>query len=186
MVNKVIAPRAWYVLRTKNALLAEQYIRNSIKTNEILKNTVDDVFVPLVEKVKIFKGKKITKTVELFPSFLFIHMEITKDNYNLIKYCPYVYRFMRYKSSSKEIKEGKYKFKMVTDEEIQRLREKITKKIEEIPTFQVGDIVEVLEGPFEKFRGNVVSVNSNKIDVVIKIFGRDVNSSFDAKVLRKI
>lgn len=51
-------------------------------------------------------------------------------------------------------------------------------------TLSIGDNVTIIDGPFTSFTGNVVKIDNEKIDVLVKIFGRDTNVSLSLSQIK--
>jgi transcriptional antiterminator NusG len=51
--------------------------------------------------------------------------------------------------------------------------------------FEVGESIIVSEGPFENFNGIIKEVKSDRVDIEIKIFGRNTAVSLTLEQIRK-
>lgn len=62
----------------------------------------------------------------------------------------------------------------MTEDEIQRLLQGITGKMNSRLTFRLGDTVRIKSGPFTAFTGKVQGINQAKslLKVMVNIFGR--------------
>ena len=54
--------------------------------------------------------------------------------------------------------------------------------------FEIGELVEVLEGPFAHFQGKVEAIDGSKgkITVSVDMFGRETNMELDYEQVQKI
>jgi len=52
----------------------------------------------------------------------------------------------------------------------------------------VGDLVEVLDGPFKNFKGNVeeIDVDKGKVKVSVDMFGRETKMELDFEQVQKV
>lgn len=73
----------------------------------------------------------------------------------------------------------------LTDEEVLKMR---LEKIKVETDINVGDQVEIIEGPLDKMVGKVVSVNpdNNQLTVVVEMFGRENNVELTFEQVHKI
>lgn len=51
-------------------------------------------------------------------------------------------------------------------------------------TLSIGDNVTIIDGPFTSFTGNVVKIDNERVDVLVKIFGRDTNVSLSLSQIK--
>jgi len=160
--------KKWYVVHTysgyeqKAKLALEDRVKTSGK-----QDLIEEVLVPAESFVEIRKGQKKTTTRKFFPSYILVKMELTDEAWHLVKDTPRVTGFVGNTMSPPSIPE----------EEVA----KITQKIDEGEmkpklryTFEKGDSVRVIDGPFNTFNGVVEEVNPEKgrLKVLVSIFGR--------------
>jgi len=160
--------KQWYVVHTYSGYeqKAKQALLERIKTNQ-MEELFDEVLVPAETVVEIRKGQKKETTRKFFPSYILVKMELTDVTWHLVKETSRVTGFVGNSANPPAIPE----------EEVLR----ITKKIDEGQmkpklkyTFEKGDSVRVIDGPFNTFNGIVEEVNPEKgrLKVLVSIFGR--------------
>jgi len=114
-------------------------------------------------------GQKIKSERKFFPGYVLIQMEMNEAAWQLVRRIPKVSGFVG-GTSEKPLP--------ITQGEADRILGVIKTDSNSIPkprtTFQVGQFVRVLEGPFVDFTGAVENINYEKsrIQVAVSIFGR--------------
>ena len=73
----------------------------------------------------------------------------------------------------------------LTEEEIKNLGvEKVSVEV----NYEVGDLVNVIDGPLEGFSGTVETIDAanNSVQVIVSMFGRDTAVDFELDQLEKV
>jgi len=161
-------PKHWYVIHTQTG--HEEKVKTSIETRAVisgLKDFVEEVLVPTEKISEVKEGKKKISNRKYFPGYVLVRMEMTDETWYLIKNTPGVSGF---------IGSGKKPIPLMDDEvesilkQSELAKEKPTPKV----SFEKGEGVRVLEGPFTNFNGTIEEINpvKGKLKVTISIFGR--------------
>jgi transcription termination/antitermination protein NusG len=158
----------WYVVCVTAG--AERKVKQTIEEQSCkagLENSFAEILIPSVPVTEMRRGNKIVVEKKIMPGYLFVHMDMSDKAARLIEDIPEVFRFL-----------GGNKPNVVKLEEIARIREAIENQAQTARSdsvFEVGDMVQILEGPFESFKGQIDSVNEkdSKVVVVVSIFGND-------------
>jgi transcriptional antiterminator NusG len=160
--------KQWYVIHTQTGY--EDKVRKSleakIKTG-VGSAGISQVLVPIEQVSEIKGGKKKISERKFFPGYILIEMELTDDNWYMIKSISGVTGF---------VGAGARPIPLKADEIDTILRQ--AKDAKEKPTpkvmFEKGEAVRVTEGPFMNFNGNIEESNAGKgkIKIMISIFGR--------------
>jgi transcriptional antiterminator NusG len=161
----------WYVLRVvsgKEKKLKE-YIDKEIKINNWSKS-VHQVLCPVEKIFKVVGGKKALREKILFPGYLMIEAadgKLTDDIVQTVKSLNGVIHFL-----------GKENPIALRKNEVNKMFGKMDEVSEAgigyAATFIVGEVVKIIDGPFNDFNGTVEEVNDEKkkLKVTVKIFGR--------------
>lgn len=168
----------WYIINVvagqENKICDD--INNIAKQNENIK----EAFIPTKKIFKHVRGKKVESTQKLFSNYVFVNMEMNKDSYGIIRGIPKVLGFLGSKIKPEE----------VSDAKMEKLMNKITEEnnLSEENIFEIGELVKVIEGPFESFTGTVESKDSDKniLRISISIFGRPTIIDIEANRVEKI
>jgi len=139
-----------------------------------------EILIPTENVVEMVQGKKKTMEKKFFPGYVFVEMVLNDDTWHIVKATPRVTGFV-----------GKGKNPpAVPEAEVRRL----TNRIEEgtlAPklkmSFDKGESVRVIDGPFQNFNGLVDDVNPDKgkLRVLVSIFGRSTPVELDFSQVEK-
>lgn len=141
---------------------------------------VVDALVPSKQVIKIKKGQKVQEAQKLFPGYVFINANISSEAYNLINSIPKVMGFLGGKNSPEPVSEVKMQDILnLSSEQISDNKNVI---------FEIGEVLNVIEGPFESFSGAVEEYDSEKqkVKISILIFGRATSVELDISQVEKI
>lgn len=171
----------WYILQSQSGSekkvlkLIDERLRLSGKSSE-----VEEFFVPSEEVKRKRNGKEVITNVTYFPGYILVKMRMSADMWHLFKSIPKVSGFVG--GTAKEPK-------AVSQKELEEIQGNIkagTKQKEVDSTFQIGQRVTVIEGPFAEFNGTLETVDAerNKLTVLVNIFGRSTPLELDFDKVR--
>jgi transcriptional antiterminator NusG len=127
-----------------------------------------DIVVPTEEIVEMKGGQKKTTERKFFPGYIFVNMNLNDETWHFVNSIPNVMGFV---GGSSE------KPAPISDREVMIILNK-AEDAANAPrpktTYQPGEVVRVIEGPFNDFNGVVEKVNyeKNKLFVAVQILGR--------------
>ena len=160
--------KRWYsvsVLSNFEKKVAE--LINEAVIQEGMEEEIEQVLVPTEEVIEVRRGKKVTAERRFMPGYLLVRMEMTEKGYHLINNVNRVTGFLGQpgKPSPMRDKEVNYILNQV-EEGAENPRNLIT--------FDIGEQVNVTDGPFEGFAGMVEEVDqeNSRLKVTVSIFGR--------------
>ena len=168
MAEENTLSRQWYVIHTYSGFerkvklnIEEQFGRSS------LGEKFGEVIIPTEEVVEVRKGKKKVSSRKFFPGYILINVEMNQDIWYMIKNTPKVTGFLGGGGEPVPLSEGEVS--LIMDQvkgESTRPKPKFS--------FERGETVRVIEGPFLNFNGTVEDVNHDKgkVRVMVSIFGR--------------
>ena len=141
-----------------------------------------DILVPQENVTKVVKGKRSTRAKKFFPGYIFVQMDMTEDAWHLVRSSSKVTGF---------VGTGKGRPPELSAEEVARITQQIETGAETARTranFEVGENVNVIDGPFSNFNGSVEEVDDNKgkIKVLVSIFGRPTPVELDFAQVEKV
>ncbi len=160
--------KQWFVVHTYSGY--EQKAKTSLEErikSSALQQYFEEVLVPSETVVEIRKGQKKETTRKFFPSYILVKMELNDDTWHLVKNTNRITGFVG--NSTRPVP--------IPEEEVQRITKQIDdgqKKPKRKISFEKGDSVRVIDGPFNTFNGTVEEVNPEKgrLKVLVSIFGR--------------
>lgn len=171
----------WYVVHTYSGFeqKAKMALEEKIKSAK-MDNLFSDVLVPSETLVEIKKGVKKTTSRKFFPGYMLVKMELNDYTWHLVKSVPKVTGFVGTSQRPPS----------VPDEEVERITTQIsegTLKPKPKVSFEKGESIRVVEGPFTNFNGIVdeVKPDKGKVRVLVSIFGRSTPVELDFMQLEK-
>lgn len=167
----------WYVAHTFSGY--ENKVASDLKIkveNRNLTDMIQEIVVPTEKVVEIKEdGTKKESERKIFPSYVLIKMVMTDETWYVVRNTRGCAGFVG--------PEGKPV--PLTEEEVKNLGvEKVSVEV----TYNVGDIVNVIDGPLEGFTGTVESIDipNNSVQVIVSMFGRETTVDFELDQLEKV
>lgn len=137
-----------------------------------MKDKIFDVVVPTQEEIEVKDGKRKTVKRNIFPGYVLVQMILTEESWFIVRNTPGVTGF---------IGMGKQPTPLRPEEE-----KAIFKRMEaDAPlvnvTYREGEVVRIIDGPFNDFRGKVSSIDMerSKVRVMVNFFGRETPVELD-------
>jgi transcriptional antiterminator NusG len=158
----------WYVVHAYSGF--EKKVAASLKERIALagmEGKFGEVLVPTEEVVEMRGGQKRKSERKFFPGYVLVQMELDDDTWHLVKETPRVMGFIGGKAD---------KPAPITDAEAEAILHRVRSADKPKPKtiFEPGEMVRVIDGPFNDFNGVVEEVNyeKNRLQVAVLIFGR--------------
>ncbi len=165
------------------------FIEDRVKSED-LSGLISEVLIPTETIVEPMKGgKKKTSVRKFFPGYILVKMELNEKSWHSIRSIPKVIGFVGGK-----IKEGMIDPNLVPaieEDEVSKIKHQIqegTLKPKPKFSFENGEAVKVIEGPFANFAGVIenVKLEKAKVQVLVTIFGRTTPIELDFNQVEKI
>ena len=161
--------KRWYVVHAYSGY--EKQVKRSLEDRierAEMQELFGDVLVPTEEVVEMKGGQKRRSDRKFFPGYVLVEMEMTDETWHLVKDVPKVMGFIGGTAdrpapiSQKE-----------ADAILNRVQEGMDKPRPKV-LFEPGEMVRVVDGPFNDFNGVVEEVDYDKsrLKVAVLIFGR--------------
>ena len=167
--------KRWYVVHAYSGY--EKKVANTLKERIELAGMQDkfgDVLVPTEEVVEMRGGQKRRSERKFFPGYVLVQMELGDDTWHLVKETPRVMGFIGGKAD---------KPAPITEAEANTILQRVESGDAPKPKtlFEPGEMVRVVDGPFNDFNGVVEEVNYEKsrLHVAVLIFGRSTPVELD-------
>ncbi|HCY74701.1 MAG TPA: transcription termination/antitermination factor NusG [Ignavibacteriales bacterium] len=166
----------WYVVRTFSGH------ENKVKTlleaglvdHENLRAKIVEILVPMEKVFEVKDGKKKSKTKNFFPGYILVNADLDNQVKDFILSTQSVMGFLGTGNNPNPLQ----------PEEVRRIvgrlsQDSNTERMETI--FRSGDLVKIIDGPFNNFSGMIEEVNEEKmkIKVMVSIFGRKTPVEID-------
>lgn len=158
----------WYIIHTVSG--SEKGVKRMIEDQIVKKkmsNFFEEIVVPVVEVPEIKRGKKVLAEKKFMPGYVLIKMNMTDESWHLVKSVPKITGFLGSKTTPQSL----------SDNEVKRIFSQLeaeSKAASISSLYNVGDKVQVIDGPFDSFSGVVeeVDVEGQKLKVSVSIFGK--------------
>ena len=143
-----------------------QSIREGARQNG-LEALIEDILVPTEEVVEIRRGQKVNTERRFMPGYVLVKCDLTPEVQHMIANTNRVTGFLGAKERPTPLR----------DSEVERIIGQVQEGAERPRpqiTFQIGETVKVIDGPFESFSGQVEDVDEEhaRVKVAVSIFGR--------------
>jgi transcriptional antiterminator NusG len=137
------------------------------------------VLVPTQEVTEIRNGKRVQVTKRLYPGYVLVQMDLNDRTKHIINGIQGVIKFVGQGRDPQPLREEEINKILGIEVEDEQSSQ------EEIP-FQVGQVVEVMQGPFTDFSGTVQEVyaDKGKVKVEVSLFGRPTSVELDFTQLK--
>lgn len=177
-------PGKWYVLHTQSGY--EKKVRTNLeaRTSSMnMEHRIFEVVIPTEEVVEFKNGEKKLVEKKMFPGYLLCRMRIDDDSWFVVRNTPGVTGFVGAGNKPSPLpRKDVEMFLSEADEATETVR-KGRPKME----YEVGETVQVKEGPFADFEGQIEEINVEqlKLKVLVNIFGRETPVELEFGQVRK-
>jgi len=171
----------WYIVQAYSNF--EHRVKESLEREAAekgLDHLFEEILVPTEDVVEIRKGRKVESKRKFFPGYVLVKVDLTDAAYHLVKNTPKVTGFLG--STSKPLP--------VSDAEVARIVGQIQEGVDSprpMISFDIGETIKVVDGPFQSFNGTVESVDDEnaRLKVLINIFGQGTPVELDYTQVEK-
>ncbi len=172
----------WFVVHTYSGF--EKFVAESIRQRALemsIQDQIGKIIIPTEGIVEIKGGKKVVSTKRSYPGYILVEMEMNDENWHIIRETPKVTGF---------VGSGKRPTPLNKDEvnQIVEHMETTSEKPKPKHSFEKGEAVRIIDGPFFNFNGIVEEVNQerNTLKVLVTIFGRSTPVELEFLQVEKI
>ena len=174
--------KRWYVVHAYSGF--EKQVMRSLQDRIERADMADkfgDVLVPTEEVVEMKGGQKRRSDRKFFPGYVLVEMEMTDETWHLVKDVPKVMGFIGGTADRPAAISQKE-----ADAILNRVQEGADKPRPKV-LFEPGEMVRVVDGPFNDFNGVVEEVDYDKsrLKVAVLIFGRSTPVELDFHQVEK-
>ena len=161
--------KKWYVVHAYSGF--EKNVARALEERIELagqKENFGEIMVPTEDVVEMRAGQKRKSERKFFPGYVLVNMELNDDSWHLVKDTP---RVMGFIGGTKD------KPSPLSNVEAQGIMQQLEQGSDVTKpkiSFEPGEMVRVVDGPFNDFSGVVEEVNyeKSKVRVAVLIFGR--------------
>ena len=149
----------------------ERKVKQSLQERIVFSNLSQffgDVLVPTEEVLEMRGGQKRRSERKFFPGYVLIQMVLNDETWHLVKETPRVMGFIGGTAD---------KPAPITQREVNEILNRLEETVDKPShktVYEPGEMVRVVDGPFNDFTGTVEEVNYEKsrVRVAVLIFGR--------------
>jgi len=172
----------WFVVHTYSGF--EKFVAESIRQRALelsIQDQIGKIIIPTEGIVEIKGGKKVVSTKRSYPGYILIEMEMSDENWHIIRETPKVTGFVG--SGKRPTPLNKDEVNQIVDH-----METTSEKPKPKHSFEKGEAVRIIDGPFFNFNGIVEEVNPerNTLKVLVTIFGRSTPVELEFLQVEKI
>lgn len=161
--------KKWYIIHARSGYEAKVKlaIEEAISRKE-LTELFDDILIPTESVVELKDGQKKNTERKFFPGYMFVNMELTQASWLLVKNITNVVGFIGGTGTEPT---------PVHDREMDKILGRIKEGVDKPKpktTYQSGEEVLIIDGPFNEFSATVeqIDYDKNTLQVSVLIFGR--------------
>jgi transcriptional antiterminator NusG len=163
----------WYVIQTYAGYenKVTRNLLNRIAQRE-MQSIITDVIVPTEEEIEIKNGQRRTVQRKVYPGYVLIRMVLNEDSWYLVKNTPGVSTFVGNGNKPSPLDDQEVR-------SILRQMETVEPKVK--VSYQVGQTVKIVDGPFTDFEGVVDDIDQERgrVRVLVSFFGRETRVDLD-------
>jgi transcriptional antiterminator NusG len=163
----------WYVLHTYSGY--ENKVKKTIESRVEALDLADHVYeivVPTQEEIEIRSGQRHPVQRKVFPGYVLVRMDMNDETWYALRNTPGVTGFINIDNKPVPL----------ADRAVQSIMKGMTAEQPVVKmSFQIGDTVRIIDGPFADFRGEIDEINNEKgkIRVLVSFFGRETPVELD-------
>ncbi len=178
--NRYDSTRQWYAIHTYSGY--EEKVADSIRQriNAVdMADKIFDVMVPKEKQIEIRNGKRKVVEKKIFQGYALVEMKLTDETWYIIRNTPGVTGFV---GSGTEPTP-------VSDAEIAKIKRRMgVEDPKHNIDFKIGEVINIIDGPFKGFDGSVSEIDTQKgkVKVMVSMFGRDTSVELDALQVNKV
>ena len=158
----------WYIVQSHSSFenkVAQEIKEEATKAN--LSDKIEEIIVPTHDITEVKRGKRVQRKKKYFPGYILLKSEMDNTIYHMIKSLKKVSGFLGTKGTPIP----------VSEKEIEKILGQIKDGVVQPKSgveYNVGEKVQVIDGPFASFSGLVEDIDEDKLrlKVSVSIFGR--------------
>ena len=158
----------WYIVQSHSSFenkVAQEIKEEATKAN--LSDKIEEIIVPTHDITEVKRGKRIQRKKKYFPGYVLLKSEMDNTIYHMIKNLKKVSGFLGTRGTPIP----------VSEKEIEKILGQIKDGVVQPKSgveYNVGEKVQVIDGPFASFSGLVEDIDEDKLrlKVSVSIFGR--------------
>ena len=172
----------WYIVQSHSSFenkVAQEIKEEAAKAN--LEDKIEEIIVPTHDITEVKRGKRVQRKKKYFPGYVLLKSEMDNTIYHMIKNLKKVSGFLGTKGTPIP----------VSEKEIEKILGQIKDGVVQPKSgveYNVGEKVQVIDGPFASFNGLVEDIDEekSKLKVSVLIFGRPTPVELEYNQVEKV
>ena len=180
MIKRYDTTKQWYAIHTYSGY--EEKVAESIRQRADsldMKDKIYQVLVPKEKMIEVKNGKRKVVEKRIFQGYVMVQIKMSEDAWYIVRNTPSVTGFVGSGSEPTPI----------SNDEMEKImkrmgREEPKHKID----FKIGEVVNIIDGPFKGFDGLVSEVDpvKGKLKVLVNMFGRETPVELDSLQVKRV
>ena len=153
-----------------------------------MEDFIYQVEVPQEEVTEIKNGQRKQVKRNRFPGYVLVRMDLTDESWGAVRHTPgHRLRRPRPPAVAADPRRGRQLARPRRDEAHEARRPSGRRQVE-VVDFEVGDSVTVIDGPFATLHATINEINadSQKLKVLVEIFGRETPVELSFNQIQKL
>ena len=172
----------WYIVQSHSSFenkVAQEIKEEATKAN--IEDRIEEIIVPTHDITEVKRGKRVQRKKKYFPGYVLLKSEMDNTIYHMIKNLKKVSGFLGTKGTPIP----------VSEKEIEKILGQIKDGVVQPKSgveYNVGEKVQVIDGPFASFSGMVEEIDEEKsrLKVSVSIFGRPTPVDLEYNQVEKV
>ncbi|GAB4444065.1 MAG: transcription termination/antitermination protein NusG [Chloroflexi bacterium OHK40] len=165
--------RRWYVIHTYSGYenKVKQNLEHRIDSME-MHDQIFRVIVPTEEEIEIKNGQRRTVNKKIYPGYVLVQMRLTDDSWYVVRNTPGVTSFVGHGNKPTPLE----------DDEVKTILKQMEGEAPKVRvSYQKGQAVKIIDGPFTDFEGIVDAIDHERgrVRVLVSFFGREAPVELD-------
>lgn len=165
--------RRWYVIHTYSGYenKVKQNLEHRIESME-MDDQIFRVIVPTEEEIEIKNGQRRTVNKKIYPGYVLVQMHLTDDSWYVVRNTPGVTSFVGHGNKPTPLE----------DDEVKTILKQMEGEAPKVRvSYQKGQAVKIIDGPFTDFEGVVDAIDHERgrVRVLVSFFGREAPVELD-------
>lgn len=172
--------KQWYAIHTYSGY--EEKVAESIRQRADsldMKDKIFNILVPKEKMIEIKNGKRKVVEKRIFQGYVLVHMKLSEDAWYIVRNTPNVTGFVGTGIDPSPI----------SDDEMDKINKRMgLAEPKHKMDYKIGDVVNIIDGPFKGFDGSVNEVDETKgkLKVLVSMFGRETPVELDSLQVKSV
>ncbi|RUO62632.1 transcription/translation regulatory transformer protein RfaH [Pseudidiomarina insulisalsae] len=166
-------PHTWYVIQTKP--------KQELRARANLENQAFHVALPMLTLERIRRGKRTPSTEPLFPGYIFVKIDDYTQNFHKIRSTFGVNKLVMFGETPARLSDELVAQMLTIGDDTPEVKE-----LQRQLAPQVGDKVEILDGPFKGLLAEIVQLDgASRCIVLLDFLHKQIRAEFELSNLKR-